>query len=158
MYCDLGGYRHGQGSFQVLPVPSLGRSQSCPSVSHWPWTGPLSSWLDGRSASTPSTSCTHRCLCQTGSCSPGESLAKSAEWLWSHNHKNLTLALVFFHNVLDDFPPLLHLSVSNNSMEIVKGHPLPKSSSQDFSLENFAGAELSIVYWWFLSDRVSIQY
>lgn len=50
-----------------LPALSLLSGLSvvvCCSHSHWPWTDPFPSSLDGRSVSPPSESYTQRCLCQ----------------------------------------------------------------------------------------------
>lgn len=100
--------------FQVLPVLSLCSefsalaccSQSGPSGSHCPWTGPFSSSLDGRSASTPSESYTQRCFCQPQSPALKEAvMVRLYTVLTVILPQNIIPVAIFLHNSLHLFQP-----------------------------------------------------
>lgn len=110
---------HAQCSFQVLPVLCLHSgisvvlccSQSCPSSSHWPWTGSFSSSLDGRSSSPPSESYTQRCLCQPKSRTLEEGTMVRSESAYSHiTTKHYTSGCIFpqIHSSFSSFSSVTH--------------------------------------------------
>lgn len=121
--------------FQVLPVLSLCSefsvlaccSQSGPSGSHCPWTGPFSSSLDGRSASPPSESYTQRCLCQQQSPALKEEvMVRLYTVLMVILPQNIIPGAIFLHNSLHLFQPCLHYTLNKNAMEIVEVQFLPQ--------------------------------
>lgn len=123
--------------FQVLPVLSVGSgfsvvvaccSHSSPSGSHWPCTYPLSSSLDGRSASPPSESCTQRCLCQRRSPALNEEvMVRLYRVLLVTQPQNIIPAAAFPHSSLHLFHPFLHYTLNKNAMEITEVQLLPQS-------------------------------